>query len=201
MGDHESHSGLSRRTVVVDLDGVAAEYDGWRGIDVIGVPKRYARACLHWLREHEWRIVIFTCRLETPTLKNWPKIHNVPCDHINDTSYNIDNVSKLKPQADIYLDDHSSLWDLIGGFDWPLAFFMLVHKYHPDEAEDAYNYLMQVADAYGGDERRHVNFSYLLMEALVSMSVVNGEIAMSSPAGLILVGMEAVRTASKKGLT
>jgi hypothetical protein len=29
----------SRRTIAVDFDGVIAEYDGWRGIGVLGAPQ------------------------------------------------------------------------------------------------------------------------------------------------------------------
>ena len=47
--------------VCVDLDGVLASYDGWKGVEHIGVPIAGAVNFTKVLAE-DWRVVIFTTR-------------------------------------------------------------------------------------------------------------------------------------------
>ena len=57
-GGLNSHA---RKTVAVDLDGVLAQYDGWKGVDHIGQPIAGARDFLQALHEH-FDILIYTTR-------------------------------------------------------------------------------------------------------------------------------------------
>jgi len=41
---------MKKRVVVVDFDGVIAEYNGWKGIDVFGRVLPYARNALEEFR-------------------------------------------------------------------------------------------------------------------------------------------------------
>jgi hypothetical protein len=55
---------VNKPTVAVDLDGVLAEYDGWKGVKHIGDPIPGARQFIERLREH-FRVVLFTTRTST----------------------------------------------------------------------------------------------------------------------------------------
>lgn len=52
---------MMRKTVCVDLDGVLAEYDGWKGVDHFGEPLPYAVQMTMELAEFA-DVVIFTTR-------------------------------------------------------------------------------------------------------------------------------------------
>lgn len=51
-----------KKNVAVDLDGVLAQYDGWKGRDHIGHPIKGAREFLLDLRERGYRVVVYTTR-------------------------------------------------------------------------------------------------------------------------------------------
>lgn len=51
-----------KKTVCVDLDGVLAKYDGWKGVYHIGEPIKGAREFLQALRDRNYTIVIHTTR-------------------------------------------------------------------------------------------------------------------------------------------
>jgi len=102
---------LKRNLVVaVDLDGVIAEYDGWKGINVIDVPKKGAVEYLTKLSEEGWIIIVFTSRnIEVGNyvekyLRQW----KIPFDAINKNinDWHADCL-KSKIYANLYLDDKS----------------------------------------------------------------------------------------------
>lgn len=53
----------NQKTVAIDVDGVLASYDGWRGLDHYGEPIAGAVAFTQRLREAGWKIIIHTCRM------------------------------------------------------------------------------------------------------------------------------------------
>ncbi len=69
--------------IAFDFDGVLAQYDGWKGIDVLGEPIQETIQAVRKLKEEGYKILIFTARVETPKLREWLKDNNVPYDAIN----------------------------------------------------------------------------------------------------------------------
>ena len=103
------------KIIAVDLDGTIAEYDGWKGVEHIGLPISKVTRVLRELKERGWYIRIFTCRLNGVHTKlgrcdiikeskgyieNWLKAFNIPFDEI---VLNIEG----KPFAHVYLDDRA----------------------------------------------------------------------------------------------
>ncbi len=102
---------IMKKNIAVDVDGVLAEYSGWKGFDHIGDPLLGAREFLIELRK-KYRVVIFTtkCNVERNLdnlpyevrynapmsmdpmsgpkdflegrMKEWLKQHNMPYDEI-----------------------------------------------------------------------------------------------------------------------
>ena len=94
----------SRRTIAVDLDGVIAEYDGWKGRGVLGAPRADVVEALRVLRDEGWKIVIHTTRGEDE-VRDYLASHQIPHDEINrNTDYRTGGV---KPVADVYWDDRA----------------------------------------------------------------------------------------------
>ena len=92
--------------ICFDFDGVLATYSGWRGFDVLGEPIKDVIECIKLLKEEGYKIVILTTRLDTPVMRNWLKIHNVPYDSINSNAHNPPNTSQ-KPIYDVIIDDRA----------------------------------------------------------------------------------------------
>lgn len=90
----------------IDFDGVVSTYDGWKGFDVLGQPIPEVRECLKACREKGYKIVIFTTRLDTPTLRAWLKEHDIPYNSINSTSHNPPHTS-TKPISHVIIDDRA----------------------------------------------------------------------------------------------
>ena len=69
-------------SIAVDLDGTLAEYNGWRGNNIIGAPiaAMFFRV-QRWIDEGE-EVVIFTARADNPGdvvfVKRWLKYHGLP---------------------------------------------------------------------------------------------------------------------------
>ena len=99
-----------KKTVCVDLDGVLAEYDGWKGVDHIGKPIAGAQEFLRRLRE-KYDVVIFTTRcnpevnkpeaahLLANRVRAWLDKHEMPYD---DVYHGVG-----KPIAAAYIDDNA----------------------------------------------------------------------------------------------
>jgi len=94
----------SCRTIAVDFDGVIAEYDGWKGQGVLGLPRKDVVEALHELFVEGWKIVIHTTRGEEevgPYLAE----HGIPHHEINRNSDY--PTLGVKPVADVYWDDRA----------------------------------------------------------------------------------------------
>jgi hypothetical protein len=93
-----------RRTIAVDFDGVIAEYDGWKGRGVLGLPRKDVIKALHELRAEGWKIVIHTTRGEQE-VRPYLVQHGIPHDEINKNSDY--RTLGVKPVADVYWDDRA----------------------------------------------------------------------------------------------
>jgi len=95
------------KTVCVDLDGVLARYDGWKGHGVIGAPLSGASDLLVELQARDLKIVIFTTR-GAGEVKDWLIHHELfrYVDEIN-TNSDICGNNTGKPVASFYIDDRA----------------------------------------------------------------------------------------------
>jgi hypothetical protein len=99
-----------KKSVAVDLDGVIAQYDGWKGVENIGDPMPGAREFLAKLRE-KFKVIIHTTRVSTEVNKGTPREmligyvagwlagHDLPFDEIW--------FGEGKPIAVAYIDDRA----------------------------------------------------------------------------------------------
>lgn len=53
-----------KQTVAIDLDGTLAQYDGWKGVDVIGAPRPGALEFVTRLVAHGFDVVVYTARVQ-----------------------------------------------------------------------------------------------------------------------------------------
>jgi len=102
---------MTLRTICFDLDGVLAEYAGWRGPDHIGKPIPEGVELAKRLRELGYQIIIFTSRLNGQwpgvdyvasrrVVEGWLEKYSIPYDRI---AAQMDG----KPFADVYVDDRA----------------------------------------------------------------------------------------------
>jgi len=113
-GDHEVDDAETwQKTVVVDVDGVLAEYEGWTGEfqppgpPIVGTCGMTASMFTQRLRDCGWRVVIHSCRCPRPAgyddradqteLREWLAEHDIQYDELH--------TGPGKPPADVYLDD------------------------------------------------------------------------------------------------
>ena len=92
--------------VAIDLDGVIAEYDLWRGEEHFGKPKPRAREALKKLKELGCTITIWTTRRNTKAVEKYLKEHDIPFDFINESPLPPGNGAR-KIRADVYIDDRA----------------------------------------------------------------------------------------------
>lgn len=92
------------KTIAVDFDGVIAEYDGWKGFGILGMPRRDVLAALRTLHAEGWKIIIHTTRGEEE-ISGYLIEHGIPHHEINRNS----DYRTLggKPVADVYWDDRA----------------------------------------------------------------------------------------------
>lgn len=93
-----------QKTIAVDFDGVIAEYDGWKGVGILGGPREDVVAALRTLHAEGWKIVIHTTRGEEE-IAGYLERHEIPHHEINRNS----DYTTLggKPVADVYWDDRA----------------------------------------------------------------------------------------------
>jgi hydroxymethylpyrimidine pyrophosphatase-like HAD family hydrolase len=94
----------SQRTIAVDFDGVIADYDGWKGIGVLGEPRHDVCEVLRILREEGWKIVVHTTR-GPQEIVGYLNRHEIAYDEINQNSDY--RTLGTKPVADVYWDDRA----------------------------------------------------------------------------------------------
>jgi hypothetical protein len=98
----------SKKSVAVDVDGVLARYNGWKGVREIGKPIDGAREFLAKLQE-KWRVIIHSTRLSESVnsdydrwelagyVAGWLMGHDLPFDEVW--------TEGGKPKAVAYVDD------------------------------------------------------------------------------------------------
>ena len=84
---------MAKRTICVDMDGVLAKYDGWKGVDHIGEPIDGAREFLRKLSK-KYEVAIFTTR----------------CNAVAQSEY---TERELIEKVRDWLQKHEMHWDLI----------------------------------------------------------------------------------------
>ena len=92
-------------TVAFDFDGVIADYNHDFKPNVFGAPNPEVIKAMMLLKSHNFKIIIFTSRQDTPELRQYLKDNNVPYDEINKNS-DVDNKSP-KPIFDVLVDDRA----------------------------------------------------------------------------------------------
>ena len=117
------------RHVVVDFDGVIAQYDGWKGPDHFGEAMPYAREALQELAEWGLLVIVWTTREDTLQLRDWLTDHGIRPYAINSCEHNPPNTSS-KPVAEIYIDDRS-WYDVRRRFSWVRVMRRLRKLYQP----------------------------------------------------------------------
>ena len=99
-----------KKTVAVDVDGVLAQYDGWKGVDHIGDPIPGAVAFTHTLSEH-FDVLIFTTRcceeVNQPEKAHLLRNRLVKWLDQHDFAYADVWVGQGKPIAVAYIDDRA----------------------------------------------------------------------------------------------
>lgn len=91
-------------TIAVDFDGVIAEYNGWRGPDILGAPRDDVIKALITLKAEGWKIIIHTTRKAVDIL-DYLKDASIPFDEINKSSASC--LVSSKPRATVYWDDRA----------------------------------------------------------------------------------------------
>ena len=70
------------RTYAFDFDGVIAEYDGFKGADVVGKPIESVVEAIRKLKRQGHKVIIYSTRGEE-VLKKYCAEHSIPIDYIN----------------------------------------------------------------------------------------------------------------------
>jgi len=99
---------IPKKTLAVDFDGVISYYKGFKGKGVFGPPIEGCREMLNDLIKNDWTVIINTTRSETPDIKAYLNLHNIPYHHINFNPENVrQQLSDTKVVAHVYLDDRA----------------------------------------------------------------------------------------------
>lgn len=94
---------MSKKTVAVDLDATLCFYETFKGPFKIGDPLDGAKEFLQALRDEGYRIVIFSCRPKSETLRKAVE------SHLNKHGLVFDKVfiDGYKPSAIAFVDDRA----------------------------------------------------------------------------------------------
>ena len=97
---------FEQKTVAFDLDGTILEYHpGMANKGIFGPPIPGMISEMRKLMKNGWKIIIWTCRGNSPELQEHLKKCNIPYDEINvNTSFAHESP---KIYADVYVDDRS----------------------------------------------------------------------------------------------
>ena len=89
-----------KKTVCIDLDGVLADYDHYRGKHIVGEPLPGGQEAMMTLHEKYW-VVVLSARANKPSgiewIENWLRQHGIYFDEVTDR----------KPPAIAYVDDRA----------------------------------------------------------------------------------------------
>ncbi len=96
---------MYRKTVAVDLDGVLAQYHGFKGPQLIEPPMEGAREFLESLCAEGYKVVIYTSR-ETFIVFEWLRQWDM-MEFVTDVNFCHINGRVGKPVAVAYVDDRA----------------------------------------------------------------------------------------------
>lgn len=111
-------------TVCVDFDGVLAEYDGWKGPDILGAPKEGALVFVHNLVGMGYKVIIHSTRHEKD-IEDWCRQH--------DFLSSITAITNIKMPAVAYIDDRAIRFD--GHFGTTLFQLKMFQPYWKNKSE------------------------------------------------------------------
>lgn len=96
------------KTVCVDLDGVLADYEGWKGMDEIGPPIPGAVEFTRRL-SYKYRVLIYTCRCSPQAHDGWKEAIPITKKWLDDHGFFYDGIyaGHGKPLAAHYIDDNA----------------------------------------------------------------------------------------------
>ena len=99
------------RTVAVDLDGVLAKYDGWKGLENIGDPIEGAKEFMASLSE-KYFVLVHTARIANENVKtedHIQRVKNLVVEWLNENEIPFGDVytGRGKPLATAFIDDRA----------------------------------------------------------------------------------------------
>ena len=96
------------KTVCVDMDGVLASYDGWKGVDHIGDPIEGARDFVDALAK-DFKIMIFStrCNAEVNKFYDVETLVDIVKEWLQTHGFKYDYIGIGKPMAVAYIDDRA----------------------------------------------------------------------------------------------
>ena len=86
--------------VSIDFDGVLAQYEGWKGADIVGEPIKGAKDFILSLIKSGYKPLIFSTR-QPKLISNWLKKFDFPDIEI----------SNIKRPSTVYIDDRCVKFD------------------------------------------------------------------------------------------
>lgn len=99
-----------RPVLAVDFDGVAAQYNGWKGEDHLGRPMPGLERFLEEVIKQGWNIILHSCR-PAWRLQKWAEQYGLARYFVgyNENPYfnNHPQEKSCKPVATMYLDDRA----------------------------------------------------------------------------------------------
>jgi len=99
---------MKNKTFAFDFDGTIAEYDGFKGDEVVGDPRPEVVKAIKALKEQGHKILIHSTRSDE-VLKKYCATHNIPVDYFN-TNPEYQTGNPGKPVASVYIDDRAFLY-------------------------------------------------------------------------------------------
>ena len=98
--------------VCFDFDGVCASYkEGWQGPDVFGDPIREVAELTKELHEKGFKTCLFTTRPNDKALMDYLGKNGFEFDSVNSAEHNPVDANKMKPVAELYIDDRAQRFD------------------------------------------------------------------------------------------
>lgn len=131
-----------QKTIAVDLDGVIANYSGWKGGYHFGLPNPEGVKLLEMYRDAGFRIVITTCRLNESWKDKYD--YNMILRNVEDYLFNncvpFDHIATAKEGkvfADVYIDDKCVLFPMnVGPAEEVFKETLELLNNHPDDFSD-----------------------------------------------------------------
>jgi hypothetical protein len=102
------------KLLAIDLDGTIFEYDGDFGHNQFGPAVKGIVEELQKISDAGWKIVLWTCREDTPEMREYLREQGIPYHYINDHPWNGEHGPR-KIHADLYVDDKALSFTGVAG--------------------------------------------------------------------------------------